>query len=147
MSQENVEVARRGFATWEQGDFGAHLRLIHEDVVCCRVAPLINPKTYHGLDGYLEFASDWIEPYEVFEFQPSEYIDAGDRVVVEVPVQGRLAGSDHVMKGMFWFLFHPPRWKGGPDRDLRRPRPGPRSRRAAGVGDVGGERGVDLPRE
>jgi ketosteroid isomerase-like protein len=105
MTQENVEVARRGFATWEQGDFGAHLRLIHEDVVCCRVAPLINPKTYHGLDGYLEFASDWIEPYEVFEFQPSEYIDAGDRVVVEVPVQGRLAGSDHAMKGMFWFLF------------------------------------------
>src|SRR5215211_8646957 len=105
MSQENVEVVRRGFAAWDQGDLEAHLRLIDEDVVCCRVAPLINPRIYHGLEGYLEFASDWLEPYEEFEFQPNEYIDAGDRVVVEVPVQGRLAGSDHVMKGTFWFLI------------------------------------------
>jgi ketosteroid isomerase-like protein len=105
MSQENVEIVRRGFEAWEQGDMEAHLRLIHEEVVCRRVAPLIDPKTYHGLEGYLEFASEWMEPYEDLQFRPTEYIDAGDQVVVEVQQQGHLVGSDQLMKGTFWFLI------------------------------------------
>jgi ketosteroid isomerase-like protein len=105
MSQENVEIIRRGFETWEQADLEAHLRLVHEDIVCSRVAPLINPKTYHGLEGYLEFARDWIAPYDDLRFLPNEYIDAGDRVLVEVPQEGRLAGSNQVVRGTFWFLM------------------------------------------
>jgi ketosteroid isomerase-like protein len=105
MSQENVEIVRRGFEAWEQGDLEANLRLVDEDVVCCRVAPLIDPKTYHGLEGYLEFASEWMEPYEDLELHPNEYIDAGDKVVVEVAQEGHLAGSDQPMKGTFWFLM------------------------------------------
>jgi ketosteroid isomerase-like protein len=106
MSQENVEIIRRGFEAWEQGDLEAHLRLVHEDIVCSRVAPLINPKTYHGLQGYLEFAGEWLAPYDDLRFLPDEYIDAsGDRVVVKVPQEGRLAGSDQVVKGTFWFLM------------------------------------------
>jgi ketosteroid isomerase-like protein len=40
MSQENVEIIRRGFAAWEEGDLAANLRLIDEQVVCRRT-----PKT------------------------------------------------------------------------------------------------------
>jgi ketosteroid isomerase-like protein len=105
MSQENMEIVRRGFAAWEQGDLEAHLRFIHEDVVCSRVAPLINPKTYHGLEGYLEFAGEWAAPYDELRFLPNEYIDAGDKVLVEVPQEGRLAGSNQVVRGTFWFLL------------------------------------------
>jgi ketosteroid isomerase-like protein len=105
MSQENVEVVRRGFVAWEAGDLAANLRLVHEGVVCCRMAPLIDPQTYQGIDGYLQFASEWIEPYEDFHLQPTEYIDAGDDVVVEVVQEGRLAGSKQTMKGTFWFLM------------------------------------------
>jgi ketosteroid isomerase-like protein len=105
MSNENVEIIRRGFEAWEQGDLEAHLRLVHEDIVCSRVAPLINPKTYHGLEGYVEFAGEWLAPYDELRFLPNEYIDAGDRVVVEVPQEGRLEGSDQVVRGTFWFLM------------------------------------------
>jgi ketosteroid isomerase-like protein len=105
MSHENVEIIRRGFEAWEQGDLGANLRLVHEDVVCCRVAPLIDPRTYHGLEGYVAFASEWMEPYEDLRMQPNEYIDARDKVVVEVAQEGHLVGSDQPMKGMFWFLM------------------------------------------
>jgi len=104
MSRENVEIIRQGFETWEQGDLEAHLRLVHEDIVCSRVAPLINPKTYHGLEGYLEFAGEWMAPYDDLRFLPNEYIDAGDRVLVEVPQEGRLAGGNQVVRGTFWFL-------------------------------------------
>jgi ketosteroid isomerase-like protein len=105
MAQENVEIVRRGFEAWEQGDLAAHLRLVHEDIVCARVAPLINPRTYHGIEGYLEFAGEWLAPYDDLTFLPNEYIDAGDRVLVEVPQEGRLAGSDRVVRGTFWFLM------------------------------------------
>jgi ketosteroid isomerase-like protein len=104
MSRENVEIVRRGFETWDQGDLEAHLRLIHEDVVCRRAAPLIDPKTYHGLEGYLEFASEWFGPYDDLQLRPNEYIDAGDKVVVEVPQEGHLVGSGQLVKGIFWFL-------------------------------------------
>jgi ketosteroid isomerase-like protein len=100
-----VEIIRRGFETWEQGDLEAHLRQVHADVVCSRVAPLINPKTYHGLEGYLEFAGEWVAPYDELRFLPNKYIDAGDRVLVEVPQEGRLAGSNQMVRGMFWFLM------------------------------------------
>jgi uncharacterized protein len=105
MSQENVEIIRRGFDAWQEGDLAANLRLVHEDVVCCRMAPLIDPQTYHGLDGYLEFASDWFEPYDEFELRPNEYIDAGDRIIVEVAQEGRLSGSNSMMQGTFWFVM------------------------------------------
>jgi ketosteroid isomerase-like protein len=105
MSEENVEIVRRGFVAWEAGDLAENLRLVHEDVVCCRMAPLIDPQTYQGLDGYLAFAREWIEPYEDFHLRPTEYIDAGDNVVVEVAQEGRLRGSKQVMKGIFWFLM------------------------------------------
>jgi ketosteroid isomerase-like protein len=104
MSQENVELVRRGFEAWEQGDLEAHLGLIHEDIVCCQVGG-IDSKTYHGLEGYVEFASEWVAPYEDLRFHPSEFIDAGDTVVVEVPQEGHLVGSDQLIKGTFWFVM------------------------------------------
>jgi ketosteroid isomerase-like protein len=104
MSQENVELARLGFETWERGDLETHLSLIDEDVVCCQVAQ-IESKTYHGLEGYVEFASQWAEPYEDLKFHPSEFIDAGNKVFVEVPQEGRLVGSDRLISGTFWFVI------------------------------------------
>jgi ketosteroid isomerase-like protein len=55
--------------------------------------------------GYFEFASEWLEPYEELQFRPSEFIDAGDKVVVEVPQEGRLMGSDQPITGIFWFVI------------------------------------------
>jgi ketosteroid isomerase-like protein len=105
MSEENVEVVRQGFESWDSGDLEANLQLIHEDVVCRRMAPLIDTQTYRGLEGYVLFASEWLEPYDDLKMLPGEYIDAGQVVVVEVAQEGRLAGSDQVMKGTFWFLM------------------------------------------
>jgi ketosteroid isomerase-like protein len=105
MSQENVEIVRQGFVAWEAGDLAANLRLVHEDVVCCRMPPLIDPQTYEGIDGYIEFAREWMEPYEDFHLHPTEYFDAGESVVVEVPQEGRLAGSKQAMQGTFWFVM------------------------------------------
>jgi len=70
MSQENVQLARRGFEAWEHGDLETVLSLIHEDVVCRQVGQ-VDSRIYHGLEGYVEFASAWLEPYEELRFRPS----------------------------------------------------------------------------
>jgi hypothetical protein len=38
-----------------------------------------------------------MEPHDEMTFRPSEFLDARDRVLVEVPQEGPLAGSDQVM--------------------------------------------------
>jgi ketosteroid isomerase-like protein len=105
MSQRNVEIVRQAFGTWARGDMEAHLRLFDEHVVCQRMVPLIDSKVYRGVEGYLAWADEWLRLYEDFRFHPSEYTDAGERVLVEVPQEGRLTGSDQVMTGVFWFLL------------------------------------------
>jgi len=99
-------------ACWFSGDgeltrilpVGPRRSLIHEDVVCRQVGQ-VDSRIYHGLEGYVEFASAWLEPYEELRFHPSEFIDAGDKVVVEVPQEGRLVGSDQPITGTFWFVI------------------------------------------
>ena len=105
MSEENVEIARRAFAAWESGDSAAMLEGLHEDVVSRRMAPLIDSQSHHGPDGVTELIAEWLEPYDHFSSHADEFIDAGDSVVVRVPQEARLAGSDQLISGTFWFLL------------------------------------------
>jgi hypothetical protein len=80
------------------------LGVLHRDAVSRRMAPLIDPQTYHGPDGVVALIAGWVEPYDHFESQADEFIDAGDKVVVRVPQEARLAGSKQLITGTFWFL-------------------------------------------
>jgi ketosteroid isomerase-like protein len=48
---------------------------------------------YHGYDGLLRAMTDWLESFEEFYFEPEEFIDAGDDVVVPTAQKGRGKGS------------------------------------------------------
>jgi uncharacterized protein len=82
MSQENVEVFRRGIDALERGDFDAALveELIDPDIV---FEPLRAPVsgTYRGHDGIRQFFADTAESFDVFRFDHSEIRDLGDRVL------------------------------------------------------------------
>jgi ketosteroid isomerase-like protein len=39
-------------------------------------------EVYRGHDGVRHFIADWLDPWEDYEFEPQEVIDAGGRVVV-----------------------------------------------------------------
>jgi ketosteroid isomerase-like protein len=105
MTEENVAIARQAFAAWESGNPAAMLQDLHEDVVSRRMAPLIDPQTHHGRDGVIELIAEWLEPYDHFSSRADQFIDAGDSVVVRVPQEARLAGSDQLITGTFWFLL------------------------------------------
>jgi hypothetical protein len=86
MSQENVELMRRGFEHWiATGEFIAHRDLVWD------VTHLGWPdqQVYYGPDGATQFFADWAEAWDGWRVEVEEYIDAGERVVVICRQHGR----------------------------------------------------------
>ena len=86
MSQENVEVIRRGFEQWlTTGEFRAPADLVWD------VSNLGWPdqQVYLGAEGAMQFNAEWADAWDDWEIEVEEYIDAGERVVVILNQRGR----------------------------------------------------------
>ena len=86
MSQENVEVIRRGFEHWmATGDFRADADLAWD------VSRLGWPdqQVYPGAEGARQFLAEWADAWDDWEMEAEDYIDAGERVVVICNQRGR----------------------------------------------------------
>ena len=102
MSQENVEIVRRVWETWERGDLAEWLDLVSDDLVTRRVG--LDNATYHGKDGFLEQASEWSEGFSEWSVAAKEFMDAGDRVVVRNHQTARGEASGALIEMDFWFV-------------------------------------------
>jgi hypothetical protein len=89
---------------------------------------------YHGLQGVRTFWRDWLEPWEDYEIDYSEYIDAGDAVVLVFRQAGRGRGSGIRIEREFFGVWYLRGLEGRVLPPVRVARASPRSRRAAGVG-------------
>ena len=103
MSQENVEIVRRAFAAFEQGDLGGMLDLMADDLVTYRSDP--DDATYHGKEGFLQAASDWSEGFSEWAVVAERFIEAGDYVVAQVRQFARSQSSGVSVDEEFWFVF------------------------------------------
>jgi ketosteroid isomerase-like protein len=103
MSQENVEVVRRGFAAFEHGDLSQMLDLMADELVTYRADP--DGATYHGREGFLQATADWTEGFSDWAVIPEEFIDAGNCVLARVRQIARGADSGVSVAGEFWFVF------------------------------------------
>ena len=91
MSQENVEIMRRGFdhfmATGEPP-----WEIIDEEVeVYDHDTP--DQDDYRGHAGYARWLEDWGAAWAEWSIEPEEYIDAGDWVVVAIRMKTKGLGS------------------------------------------------------
>jgi ketosteroid isomerase-like protein len=95
MSQENVEIVRRGYAHWKatggagEGEIRAHPDLVWD------VSELGWPdqQIYRGPAGAMQFNAEWADAWDDWEMEPEDYIDAGERVVVILTQRGRSKGT------------------------------------------------------
>jgi ketosteroid isomerase-like protein len=83
VSQKNVEIVRRGFE---------HIRATGEpltdilapefvwDMTTFRDGTFVSSE-YQGANGMLDFLREWTEPFEEWEIEVDELLDAGDKVV------------------------------------------------------------------
>jgi SnoaL-like domain len=139
MSEENVEVVRRGYEQWlATGELLPEIT--HPDFAwdmsTFRGWP--EQQTYPGIEGARQFNADWAGAWDDWEIEAEDYIDAGDRIVVVLRQRGE--GHRGARRHAPWPGVDTPGRAGNPDADVRDSGGSPRSCRAFGVGDVGGER-------
>ena len=87
MSQENVEVVRRGYEHYNrtgEPDYS----VLDPEVVYDVSSRTFDPFVYHGHDGVREFLALIQEQWAAFRLEPQEFVDAGDSVVVSVRLVG-----------------------------------------------------------
>jgi ketosteroid isomerase-like protein len=95
MSQENVELVRRGNALFNAGDWDAAFALWHTDAEYrdLQHGPDM-PEVVNGHDDLRRMAALWAEVYDEFGAEVYKYIDADPWVVCDTRWYGRGKGSD-----------------------------------------------------
>jgi ketosteroid isomerase-like protein len=92
MSQENVEIARRSVEAFARGDYEKALQVLDPEVEF-DLRHIPDGSVYHGHAGVREAFRIWLGTWEDYRLDVSEFIDAGDEVVVCVRDYGRGKGS------------------------------------------------------
>jgi uncharacterized protein len=99
MSEENVEIVRRGYEAFDSGDLETAFALFDPEVEVHmaeepgEVALLDLSKTYRGVEGFVTFLGQMAEAWGEFRWVPEQYLDAGDEVVVFVRLTATGKGS------------------------------------------------------
>jgi ketosteroid isomerase-like protein len=90
MSQENVEVVRRGIAAYNRRDLDALRTLNHPEIeVDYSASRGVEAGIYRGQDEVLRLYQQFFELFERIRLEPDRFIDAGDAVVVPNSAQMR----------------------------------------------------------
>jgi len=106
MSDENLEIVRRGFEAYERGDMDAAVADFAAD--CEYVAAGTIPGrvgTYLGPDGYKQFFAWLDEEFTDSHVQVDELLDAGDSVMVGATLRGRGRQSGIPATFTFWQVW------------------------------------------
>jgi ketosteroid isomerase-like protein len=108
MSRENLDAARRGFEALQQGGVEAFLDFIDPRFEMTTPPDMtVEPATYRGHDGMRRYFESFYEIMDEVRFEPQEFIDAGDRVVVpaRLVARGRDTGIEAEQQlTMVWTL-------------------------------------------
>jgi uncharacterized protein len=105
MSRANVEVVRRAFDAFESGGFDATAEFTHPDFQMEQMPMHPESGTYSGGEAARFSMESWMGSFEGFESEPTEFIDAGERVVVVVEERGRARGSGAELGHAYGVVF------------------------------------------
>jgi ketosteroid isomerase-like protein len=96
MSEENVEIVRKGVEDWNRGDLDAIVEVWDEDVVL-RAAEGWPERVYYGKDQVRSFYEGYAETVGR-ESVIEDLIDAGENIVV-ARFRARLSGQESGLEG------------------------------------------------
>lgn len=89
MSQDYVELIRRGYEAWNRGDRGWVLEHMVPDVEWVAAPEDPDPGVYRGYEGVERFWAQWRAAVGQLHFEALEFVDAGDEVVAVARRSGR----------------------------------------------------------
>jgi len=90
LSQENVEIVRRGLEAFNSGDMERILAFAHPDFEAL-VPPELStePDSYRGHEGIRRYFQSFQDAMEEIRFEPERFWEAGDSVVTVVQITAR----------------------------------------------------------
>jgi ketosteroid isomerase-like protein len=97
VSDENVEVVRRGFEALGEGGVEALIPLLADEFEVTTPSTLAaEPDTYRGHDGIRRYFDSFYEAMDEIRFQPHDFVAVGERVVVpfKLSARGRSSGLE-----------------------------------------------------
>src|SRR5215213_5857327 len=103
MSEGNVETVRAMFEPYARGDFTGWADLPDEFVfVASRELP--DAGSYRG-EGATRWMTAWVESFDGLTMEATEFIDAGEKVLVAIVQRGRPRGGQTMMEGRWWMVI------------------------------------------
>jgi ketosteroid isomerase-like protein len=105
MSQENVEIVRRGYAAFAEKGVEGVIPFFTDDAVIYSIPEWPDDPEYHGHDGLRKLTRQWTENFDDFGFDLHELRDGGDAVVALHELTGETKGSAIPMKMQIGAVF------------------------------------------
>ena len=87
MSQENVEIARAIYEDWLRGDLA--LDRFDPEMSMVESQTLPGAAAAHGIDEVRRYMESFARYWDEIRFDPTEYLEVGDQVVVVARLVGR----------------------------------------------------------
>ena len=105
MSEENVELVRRGHEAFRDSGEEAIFEYLDADIDVTPVEDLLDTGTFHGHDGFRRFFQTMREAFGDFTWEPQEFLDQGDHVVVATRFVAEGRGSGAPVEAMIYNVW------------------------------------------
>ena len=98
MSQENIELLRKGYEAWNRGDPAFDFMESQFELQLPEGG--INVGTIRGRESVQNFFAEYLEAFESYRMEPEEFFEAQDQIVVFIhaPARGKGSGVDVVFR-------------------------------------------------
>ena len=91
--EEKVELVRRIYERWAEGDFSATLEVFDAHTVFVQGESFPDPGAYLGPERIAEYMGHFLEPWDRVTIEPEELVAAGDSVFAAIVMRGGGVGS------------------------------------------------------
>jgi len=105
MSEENVELVRRGHDAFRDSGEEAIFEYLHADIDLTPVEELLDAETFHGHDGVRRYFQSMREAFGDFGWEPQEFLDQDDHVLVETRFFAAGRGSGAPVEAMVYNVW------------------------------------------
>jgi uncharacterized protein len=105
MSEENVDLVRRGHVAFRDSGEEAIFEYLHADIDLTPVEELLDGETFHGHDGVRRFFQMLREAFGDFGWEPQEFVDEGDHVIVVTRFFAAGRGSGVPVEAMIYNVW------------------------------------------
>ena len=105
MSEQNIEVARRGFEAFNERDVETLVGVSHPDCEWLPFRAQLDGEVYRGHEGVRRFVSDMAEDWSEFRIELEELTDVGEQVLLIGSVRAESRGSGLTVNNRVGFVL------------------------------------------